>query len=191
MDYNTFIATMSSVRDFYQDSFSSLLWFSGISLGLIGILTPIIINWITTRSFENKFQKIKNELSVLYNEELTKNKLLIEKQNETISKIKKKHDILYNVYLATLSDLYIETKNYYMAFQYEKDVISNYIKRNDFRYLNSIAILKLQRIFDNIKPDDLSDIKDEAYALYDIINKTSFDNLKHKYKKILKKKYAL
>ena len=61
-DTNQVLVTIKDIQQFYQDSFTNLLWTMGTIFVLmsvvIGVVMPLILQWLQSRSFNKTEQKI-------------------------------------------------------------------------------------------------------------------------------------
>jgi hypothetical protein len=65
-DANQVLAAIKDVQQFYQDSFYNLLVFMTVAFMLIGIVMPLILQWLQNRSFDKTekelLEKFKNDI---------------------------------------------------------------------------------------------------------------------------------
>lgn len=85
---------LKAVNDFYQQAWDKLLIYSGILVGVVGIIIPILFNWLQNRTisireeaikkglennFNSKVREIEEKLIVLVDEKLEKKSNEIQK----------------------------------------------------------------------------------------------------------------
>lgn len=57
-DTNHVLTAIKDVQQFYQDSFTNLLWLVGIIFVLMGVVMPLVLQWLQSRSFDKKEKEI-------------------------------------------------------------------------------------------------------------------------------------
>jgi len=169
MDYER---ALEFVERYYTNSWNSLLWLLAVAFGVIGILMPIILQWIQNRNNKKEIKLIKKEIELIKKE----NEALLEKKiNDVEGKFSKIEKDMYNLQGKTYStqgniklksDTSQEKLIYYFlqaAYNYcraDNDKNFNYVRRtiegivNSDTFPNEIATvddeLNIRGIYDKI-----------------------------------------
>lgn len=168
------IEILEKLDAFYNNAWDKLLLFTTIMLAIIGIVYPIIINWLQNRNLKLKEESLKKEMSLLLEVKFGKlNNDLVssieEKFEEKIKAIKEYQEKIKSE---------MEGAQFHLQANAEKDPkqklinliwsAQSYLAGEDFMNLNIVLEMIIETL-PSISKDDLSELEVDDASISNLI----------------------
>ncbi len=195
---------LSQVEQFYDRSWNKLIWFIGIGVAVVGIIMPLLINWLQRQSLKEERQSIRdettriiqfyenqintlitqtrNDLNKRIDERVNTAKTDIEKFSGELKKSRKEFDekIKHEFYMiqGMLFEFQamksFEDEEFDLCFDYSRVAIISYLGAKEYESVKQIIDLIVEDILPNLGKKEL----DKTLTKYNITIEKFISELK-------------